>query len=292
MYVACFSPSFSLDTMVDDKAPEKSTAAGAAMVAEVAEVLQARAVAPLAPGWVRVNNIKKHKMDPTKHPKFYYANLTTGESSPIPPLASSSPSIDDDDDNAIIDVTGLNDRPIGDMRSHLAAPPRQSLEDAIAGLSEEESSDDDEEAEEEEAEKTPAQLTFTGYLPEKLYMKPKPGQKSYIEAAKSIGVYKANMTRPQIDQAVTAHFLNLHGGDVEKYFQSDCFRPDMQDIDRERKESDAKKRKKVFADKAAASGEKRLKTTRCHKKMMKDDKVCIVYYSCVMYTGTHANPHA
>ena len=82
------------------------------------------------------------------------------------------------------------------------------------------------------------------------------------------------------------HFVKLHGNSVESYFQSDCFRPEMQAIDRKRKISTRAKDKNAFAKKAAAAGKVKSVTKRIHKKKLGDvsagisDAPCPCYYFC------------
>jgi len=244
---------------------EKATAVDAAAVAEV---VMAQAVCLLPPNWIRVYN-SAHKRNPKNEPPFYFSNTVTGQTSWVAPPP---PKNLDDVDATPVDLTNPNKEREGTLNDHFAAPPRQSYEDAIAGRSEDESSDDDE-MEEDEAEKTPAQLTFTTDEPEKLYMRPIEGQKGLIDAARKIGVYEDGMLKAAIETAIMKYFVNLHGGSVESYLNSDCFRPEMQDIDRKRKASTHSERKKVFAREAAASGNKKSKTSRDHKKYLGGNKV-------------------
>ena len=82
------------------------------------------------------------------------------------------------------------------------------------------------EAEVAPSKPTPAQLTFTGLVPMKLYMKPRGDQTtSFPDKAREIGVNPDGMTRQQLTQAVRRHFIDVvHGGDEQSYLASDCFK--------------------------------------------------------------------
>ena len=56
-------------------------------------------------------------------------------------------------------------------------------------------------------------------------MKPVGGQLSFPDKAREIGVNPEGLTRQELTSAVRNHFVEVvHGGDVQSYLASDCFK--------------------------------------------------------------------
>eukprot|EP00978_Attheya_sp_CCMP212_P041970 scaffold248326_cov55-Attheya_sp.AAC.1 len=172
--------------------------------------------------------------------------------SPPPYNADNDDDDDDDDEPFIIEKIG-NLKAASRINSHFTCAPKEaSYAKEIDGIEE----DEDEEKEFKE-EKNEEDATATGS-----------DQKSFIEAAKEIGVYRDGMKREDINKAVVRYFNALCGG-MDEYFKADIFIAKRQEIEHDRKESSNMKRKRLFADNAKREG--KLKDTnekRQHKKLL------------------------
>eukprot|EP00978_Attheya_sp_CCMP212_P007085 scaffold16511_cov37-Attheya_sp.AAC.3 len=109
---------------------------------------------------------------------------------------------DDDDDDEPFIIEKLGDlKAASRIDSHFTCAPKEaSYAKEINGIEEDEEEEKEFEEEKNE-EKTQQQPFFTGENPEYLYMNVKAGsdQKSFIEAAKEIGVYRDGMKREDIN---------------------------------------------------------------------------------------------
>eukprot|EP00978_Attheya_sp_CCMP212_P031566 scaffold119902_cov40-Attheya_sp.AAC.1 len=102
-------------------------------------------------------------------------------------------------------------------------------------------------------------------------------QKSFIEAAKEIGVYRDGMKREDINKAVLKYFNALCGG-MDEYFKADIFITERQEIEHDRKECSNMKCKRLFADNAKREGKlKDANEKRQHKKLLMLEEIYLQY---------------
>ena len=217
----------------------------------------------------------------------YYSNKITGEVRWTAPPPEGALQLEEDKD--ILDLTNGAKKVgnPGSMNNYVVRPPS---DDAYArellGESEPEEQVQTKELDTEPAvtetnaepsSPTPAQLTFTGMVPVKLFMRPKDNQPSFPKKAREVGVGPTGLTRQQLTQALRQHFLRVHNDELSSYHASDCFRPEYQDINRKRAETSRSIKKRKTVEKAC--GKKKKKPKRQHHKAMqvKVRSVCVFY---------------
>jgi hypothetical protein len=210
---------------------------------------------------------------------------------PPPPYnAAAAAAADDDDDDEPFIIEKLGDlKATSRIDSHFTCAPKEI---SIDGIGEDEDKKKEFEEEKNE-EKTPQQLVFTGENPEYLYINVKVGtdQKSFIEAAKEIRVYRDGIKHEDIDKVMLKYFNALCGG-MDEYFKADLFIAKRQVIERDRKECSNMKRKRLFVDNAKREG--KLKDTNKkhqHKKLLMPEviypKMSDVHYWLLQQAPLH-----
>eukprot|EP00956_Cyclotella_meneghiniana_P015423 scaffold23618_cov23-Cyclotella_meneghiniana.AAC.1 len=135
-------------------------------------------------------------------------------------------------------------------------------------------------------------ITFTGDLPVFLPMRPNAANASlsFPQKAREIGVNPNGLTRQQLTKAVRQRFIHhYHHGDDKSYLQSNCFAAKRQDIDRDRAETSAKKRKRETFEKAKEAGELKDDTKRVHHKTLCPETVIAQHGHRGIYRSLEGN---
>ena len=156
---------------------------------------------------------------------FYFSNKSTGVVRWTPPPPSGA--ICTDCDRKESDDSRKKKNVVGSLLNFLIQPPKNN-----AYALELEGEDVVEEvpgptiiySPERTEEPTVAQMTFTGELPEKLFMRPKGGRLSFPEKAREIGVDPTGLTRQQLTHRVRLYWIKQHKDCVQSYLQSHCFK--------------------------------------------------------------------
>ena len=215
---------------------------------------------------------------------YFYVNNRTHETQwfPPPPLESDGDESEEEDDDCLEVVNKLTEpSPSITLDKFFVRPPVEEAYEREMNGEEEPEPESEVEFEPEEKELTKYEKTFTQEKTQKLYMNPNSSQVdengkllSFPERAREAGV---DIIDPQtgkvylknkLAKAVRDFFiLEVHEGDVQSYYQS--FKGKSQEIDRERVENIAEKRKREQVQKA--DGRMKIKAKKLKVSPMTND---------------------
>ena len=159
---------------------------------------------------------------------LYFVNKLTGATQWCPPPPSDALPTDATSPQPK-DVASPSTKNPGAVGCFVSPPPAEAYAKELLGEEAEEPVEEETaevEGDVAPSEPTPAQLTFTGLVPVRLYMKPRGDQTTtFPDNAREIGVNPDGLMRQQLTQAMRRHFIDVvHGGDKQSYLASDCFK--------------------------------------------------------------------